>query len=172
MSIYQRYELLEIVHDGPVKTFAARQIQTGQTVAIHLLIDPSPDSQELLKKVRALTDPSRKELLEFGDHDGTIYVVTTEWKRMITFPEWVNAAAGASPGGDRFAKAGNWRIPVSEFGRKVEPGAGSPAPPEPNASTAAGRPAPARATAPGSDCSGRVHPNVRSCQADGISAGG
>ncbi len=131
MSIYQRYELLEIVHDGQVKTFAARQIQTGQIVAVHLLIDPSLDSQELLKKVRALTDPARKELLEFGDHDGTIYVVTTEWKRMVTFPDWVNSVATTAPAGDRFAKAGNWRIPVSEFGRKVEPAAGSPAPPEP-----------------------------------------
>ena len=60
MSIYQRYELLDIVHDGAVKTFAARQIQTGQTVAVHLLIGPSIDSQELLNKVRALTDPHER----------------------------------------------------------------------------------------------------------------
>ena len=132
MGIYQRYELLDIVHDGPVKTFAARQIQTGQTVAVHLLIGPSIDSQELLNKVRGLSDPARKELVEFGDHEGTLYVVTTEWKRMVTFTEWVNAVATSpAPTGDKFAKAGNWRIPVSEFGRKMEPAAGSPAPPDP-----------------------------------------
>ena len=36
MSFYERYELLEIVSDGPVKTFSARQVQTGQNVAVHL----------------------------------------------------------------------------------------------------------------------------------------
>ena len=62
-----------------------------------------------------------------------------EWKRMVNFPDWLNAVAGpahpatgaAAPTTDRFAKAGNWRIPVSEFGRKMDPVAGTPAPPEP-----------------------------------------
>ena len=138
MSIYERYELLDIVNDGPVKTFRAREIQTGQIVAVHLLL-PLSDPQGILQKVRLLTDPARQELREFGDHEGTSYVVTNEWKRMVNFPDWLNAVAGPptpppapqAPTTDRFAKAGNWRIPVSEFGRKMDQVAGTPAPPEP-----------------------------------------
>src|SRR5690606_31469157 len=107
----------------------ARRIQTGETVAVHLLIGASIEPQTLINKVRNLTGPARKELLEFGEHEGTPYVVTTEWKRTVAFPEWVSAVTPT--GSDRFAKAGNWRIPVSEFGRKMEPGVGTPAPPEP-----------------------------------------
>ena len=33
MSIYDRYELLGVVHEGAVKTFAGRVIQTGQIEA-------------------------------------------------------------------------------------------------------------------------------------------
>ncbi len=51
MSIYERYELLDIVNDGPVKTFRAREIQTGQIVAVHLLL-PLSDPQGILQKVR------------------------------------------------------------------------------------------------------------------------
>src|SRR5438876_1134476 len=127
MSIYERYELLGIVNEGPVKTFSARQIQSGQPVAVHLLIAYT-DPQNLMQKVRALPDPARCDVIEFGDHEGTPYVVTTEWRRMVTFPEWVHAVSMSSgapaaaaapppvPTSDRFAKAGNWRIPVSEFG--------------------------------------------------------
>ena len=91
MSIYERYELLNIVHDGPVKTFSARQIQTGQIVAVHLLVNPAAEAQLLMQKVRALPHEVRAELIEFGDHEGTPYVVTTEWRRMVSFPEWLNA---------------------------------------------------------------------------------
>src|SRR5688572_3235432 len=120
MSFYERYELLEILNDGPIKTFSARQVQTGLHVAVHLLIGPITHHEILINKVRNLVDPARKEILEVGDNDGTAYVVTTEWKRMVTFAEWLNAVAAPpapSPQSDRFAKAGNWRIPVSEFGR-------------------------------------------------------
>ena len=145
MSIYERYELLELVNDGPVKTFRARQVQTGQIVAIHLLL-PASNPQSIIQKVRTLTDPARRELLEFGDHEGTWFVVSNEWKRMMSFTEWLSAVAppqaSAAPpappqsetpgaGADRFSKAGNWRIPVSEFGRKMDPISGTPAPPEP-----------------------------------------
>src|SRR3954468_20642677 len=122
MSIYERYELLNIVNEGPVKTFRARQIQTGQDVAVHLLVGPSIDPQTVVTRVRALEDPARKELIEYGDHEGTHYVVTTEWKRMMGFLDWLDAVAAAppqAPPGERFGKAGSWRIPVSEFGRKV-----------------------------------------------------
>ena len=142
MSIYERYELLEIVNDGPVKTFRARQIQTGQIVAVHLLIAPRVIRKEFLKKCVLLTDPARKELLEFGDHEGTAHM----WSRM-SGNGWLifrlvecgcrsahSATGAAAPTTDRFAKAGNWRIPVSEFGRKMEPVAGTPAPPEPQTS--------------------------------------
>jgi len=139
MSFYERYELLEILNDGPIKTFSARQLQTGQHVAVHLLIGPNTQHEILINKVRNLVEPARKEVLEVGENQGTAYIVTTEWKRMVTFPEWLNAvAAPAAPSptesptqSDRFAKAGNWRIPVSEFGRKMEPSIGTPAPPEP-----------------------------------------
>lgn len=126
MSFYQRYELLDVLNDGAVKTFRARQVQSGQIVAVHVLIGPQ---QSLLNKVKNLAGPAREELLEIGENEGTAFVVTPAWNRMVTFEEWVSATA---PAGDRFTKAGNWRIPVTEFGRKSEPAAGSPAPPEPN----------------------------------------
>ena len=61
----------------------------------------------------------------------------TEWLSAVAPPQ-ASAAPPAPPqsetpgaGADRFSKAGNWRIPVSEFGRKMDPISGTPAPPEP-----------------------------------------
>src|SRR5688500_17347264 len=96
MSIYEKYELLGVVVDGPIKTFAARQAQGGREVAVHLLLGAANQHRSLIDSVRNLPEPARSEVLEMGVHEGTAYVVTTPWKRMVGFAEWVAASAPAA----------------------------------------------------------------------------
>lgn len=64
MSFADRFELFELLREGEVQTFRARERATGRDVEIHLSASP-----ELLAKLESVIDR--------GSHDGKVYVVTT-----------------------------------------------------------------------------------------------
>src|SRR5688572_33445805 len=100
MSFYTRYEMMDILQDGPVKTFSARQNATGRTVAVHLFLTRTPETTSLFQQVRNVGDPQGAEILEIGEHEGTPFVVTTEWQRRQSFADWL-AGADAPQGAER-----------------------------------------------------------------------
>ena len=132
MSLYDKYELLEVERDGAVKTFRARQIATGRVVSTHLLLGSV--SGAVLDAARQVSASAGTEIMEIGEHEGTAYVVTPAWSRPEGFAEWV-LAAGASqndlkkdPGS--IAKAVSWRVPTEAFKSKTaEPPPRPPAEP-------------------------------------------
>src|SRR6476660_984007 len=94
LSLYERYELLDLNRDRGVKTFEAREIATGRPVKVHLFVHPSaPLQAALLKAIDKLPDDQRQRIVERGKHEGTPYVVTD---RLIDYPglsEWVQAVS-------------------------------------------------------------------------------
>ena len=60
MSLYERYELLDLNRDDGVKTFEAREIATGRPVKVHLFVRPSaPLQAALLKAIDHLSETDR-----------------------------------------------------------------------------------------------------------------
>ena len=103
MSLYERYELLDLNRDIGVKTFEAREIATGRPVKVHLFVHPSaPLQAALLKAIDKLPDEQMRRIVERGIYEGTPYVVTD---RLVEYPglsEWVQAVKhSAKPARDQ-----------------------------------------------------------------------
>ena len=94
MSLYERYELLDLDRDMGVKTFEAREIATGRPVKLHLFVHPSaPMQAALLKAIDKLPDEQRQRIIERGKHEHTPYVVTDRLSGYAGLSEWVQAVA-------------------------------------------------------------------------------
>ena len=118
MSFYDRYELLDLARDEEIKTFTARQRDTGRTVSVHLLVGGRAKHPALMDRLEQLPEHARAEILESGEHEGTAFAVTDPWLRTESFQEWILTAKAPQIRGDQFAKAGSWRVPTAEFGKK------------------------------------------------------
>ena len=102
MGLYKKYELLEVLHDDGVKTFRARENETGRLVEAHLFLGQAGNSAppvELLDQVRNLPHDSRMHVVEVGEQMGTPYVVTLPLDGFRCFREWLGAKAVAAPKG-------------------------------------------------------------------------
>jgi hypothetical protein len=92
LSLYERYELLDLCGDIGVKTFEAREIATGRPVKVHLFVHPSaPLQSALLKAIDKLPDEQRQRIVERGKHERTPYVVTDRLTDYAGLSEWVQA---------------------------------------------------------------------------------
>ncbi len=114
MSLYERYELLDLNRDDGVKTFEAREIATGRPVKVHLFVRPAaPLQAALLKAIDQLSEIDRQRIVERGKHEGTPYVVTD---RLVDYPglsEWVQAASHlnkSKPAKPALETAGAWKV--------------------------------------------------------------
>lgn len=114
MSLYERYELLDLNRDDGVKTFEAREIATGRPVKVHLFVRPSaPLQAALLKAIEHLSESDRERIVERGKHEGTPYVVTDRLADYPGLSEWVQAASHKNK--SKAAKpvletAGAWKV--------------------------------------------------------------
>jgi hypothetical protein len=94
VSLYERYELLDLCGDIGVKTFEAREIATGRPVKVHLFVHPSaPLQAALLKAIDKLPDEQRQRIVERGKHEHTPYVVTDRLTDYAGLSEWLQAVA-------------------------------------------------------------------------------
>lgn len=136
MSLYERYELLDLSRDIGVKTFEAREIATGRPVKVHLFVHPSaPLQAALLKAIDKLPDDQRQRIVERGKHEGTPYVVTD---RLIDYPglsEWVQSVShSAKPAKPVLETAGAWKLPAAPLApAPIAPAESSPPPSAPAA---------------------------------------
>lgn len=102
MSFNQKYDLLDLRQsDESIKTYEGRDRATGQPVEIHLFwMTHSLEAKALLKKV--VTLPKSGRLIEFGDHEGTPWVVTRPLDGYKDVRDWIvsesrGGGAGAPP---------------------------------------------------------------------------
>jgi hypothetical protein len=97
VSLYERYELLDLNRDMGVKTFEARELATGRPVKVHLFVHPSaPLQAALLQAIDKLPDEQRQRIIERGKHEHTPYVVTDRLSDYAGLSEWVQAVAHSS----------------------------------------------------------------------------
>ncbi len=130
MSLYERYELLDLNRDIGVKTFDAREIATGRPVRVHLFVKPSaPLQAALLKAIDRLPDEQRQRILDQGKHEGTPYVVTDRLADYPGLTEWVQAAAHSpKPAKPLLETAGAWKVPATPVApAPAAPAASAPA---------------------------------------------
>src|SRR5579883_3407985 len=118
MSFYQRYELLELVKDDGIKTFTARQNATGQTVMVHLFVNPhTPEMQSLLQQIPRLSPGDQQLVVEAGDNQGTPYLVTKHLPN-LNIRQFLSPAAAPPPSAP--AAAAPHRDMTAEFRRLAE----------------------------------------------------
>ncbi|MCZ2075151.1 MAG: hypothetical protein LC130_09155, partial [Bryobacterales bacterium] len=132
MSFYKKYELLELVRDDGIKTFAAREIRTGMPVQVHLFTGVSPAESDLLwSQLDAIPLERRRGLFAQAAYEGTRYVVTESLISPENLRTWVSArttlAQAPSASEDVLVKAGSWKIPSALLEKKPE---SQPAPTE------------------------------------------
>lgn len=134
MSLYERYELLDLNRDIGVKTFEAREIATGRPVKVHLFVHPSaPLQAALLKAIDKLPDDQLQRIVERGKHEGTPYVVTDRLADYPGLSEWVQAAGHSpNPAKPLLETAGAWKLPAAPLKPPpITPEASAPAPSAP-----------------------------------------
>jgi len=67
VSLYERFELLDLDRDDGVKTFEGREISTGRPVKVHLFVHAdAPIQVALLKAINRLPDSERSRIIERG----------------------------------------------------------------------------------------------------------
>ena len=97
VSLYERYELLDLNRDLGVKTFEAREIATGRPVKVHLFEHRSaPLQAALLRAIDKVPDEQRLHIIERGKHERTPYVVTDRLTGFAGLSEWVQAVTHSS----------------------------------------------------------------------------
>ena len=114
MSLLEHFELLDLLREGPVRTFRARERSTGRAVEAHLFTP----SAELLSGLDRLRESQRSAVIDRGSHEGGVYVVTTPLGS--AFLDWLGAPATLD-------SAGAWRI-KPQGTSMAEPGAQQPPP--------------------------------------------
>jgi hypothetical protein len=98
MSFHTKYELEQLVSDGPTKTFRARQVSSGAEVFLHLLDKSGEDSDPsaVIGKVRdlqSLFEGTIEEgvILEVGDDPGSPYVATRLLESFDNLESWLDS---------------------------------------------------------------------------------
>lgn len=103
MSFYHRYELVKLVNNGDPKSFEAREIQTGQSVLLHLWsMGGDSSSASLLVRMRSLASQQPAavagRLIEVQESAQPPYAVTALESGFVSLESWLGSfAATAQP---------------------------------------------------------------------------
>jgi hypothetical protein len=117
MSFDERYQLLELSGDEGVKTFIAREVSTGKKVTAFLFVAEQAHLQaELLGRLRVADRLQLPELIEIGDNQGTVYVITQPGVSFAALKDRASPLKSSTPAhaeqhAGEFSRAGIWRVP-------------------------------------------------------------
>src|SRR5450759_3849599 len=116
MNFHEKYELLNLIRDDGVKTFAARNRATRDTLTVHVFPGNQLEANaDLLARVRMLIEAGNSVLIEFSELEGMLCVVTHTSPGVVRLCEWafLQPADGSlpPPGPARFAQVGTWHVP-------------------------------------------------------------
>ena len=126
MDFSQKYDLIELLPGEGVQSYRARQTNTGRDVTVHLLMGggKTPENEGFLVRLRAMQPQSMAKLIEVGEYQGAMFVVTVAppYQRL---DEWLAEQDRAAVAAKEFGKAGIWKRP--DVGSLAPP----PPPPRP-----------------------------------------
>src|SRR3982750_499699 len=98
MDFTQKYQLIELLPGEGVESYRARQTNTGRDVTVHLLIGGKqvPSNEAFLVRLRGMHPQSMARLIEVGEHQGNMFVVTVAppYQR---FAEWLGKQGKGVP---------------------------------------------------------------------------
>jgi hypothetical protein len=129
MDFNNKYALLDVIPGDGASSYRGRQLASGRDVTVHLLRGAPAENDSLLSRIRALQPESLREVVEIGEQDGTVYLVTAAPPhRHIS--EWLSEqehAPSAEPGEfTRFFQPNSFQPPAGsspgEFTRLFAPG--------------------------------------------------
>jgi len=127
MSLFAELETLDLVRDGPTKTFRARHVPTGREVFLHLLNDSGDASKRFLEQLKdEVGGPGRTPVLEAGESGGSSYVVTEVLDDFTSFEAWrENRSQANSPDAllsriREHLEGGRYEQAVQEAGRAAQ----------------------------------------------------
>ena len=110
MPLTDRFQLFDLKRDEGARSFEAREIATGRPVLVHLFADrTSPLNRALLAKMETLPPQERARIIDRGEHEGGVYIVTDRLAEYPGLREWLSQK---DP--DRakdLSVAGAWQVP-------------------------------------------------------------
>ena len=162
MEFSQKYNLIELLPGEGVQSYRARQTNTGRDVTVHLLVGgKTPENEGFLVRLRAMQPQSMAKLIEVGEYQGAMFVVTVAPPHQ-RLDEWLAEQDRAAAAVKEFGKAGIWKRP--EVGSLAPP----PPPPSPRKGagarrvhetvSAAGRTVIGHRAVPGDECANSGRP--------------
>ncbi|HEY7388976.1 MAG TPA: hypothetical protein VH640_10745 [Bryobacteraceae bacterium] len=113
MDLDKKYALIESIPGQGASSYRGRQIESGRDVTVHLVRGGRAENENLLSRIRTLPPESLRQVIEVGEQEGTLYLVTTAPPHRH-FSEWL-------PEQERVTSAG-----PGEFTRFFEPNALQP----------------------------------------------
>ena len=130
MDFKNKYALLDLIPGDEASSYRGRQLASGRDVTVHLLCGAPAENDRLLSRIRALPPESLRQVVEIGEQDGTVYLVTAAPPhRQIS--EWLSEqehAPAAEPGEfTQFFQPDSFQRPAGanstgEFTRLFAPG--------------------------------------------------
>jgi hypothetical protein len=109
VALTDRFQLFDLRRDEGARTFEAREIATGRPVLVHLFGDcTAPLNRALLTKLDALPEHERRRIIERGEHEGGVYVVTDRLVEYAGLREWLEQKPADAPKSLESASA--WRM--------------------------------------------------------------
>jgi hypothetical protein len=121
MDFQGRYEIQEILTDGEARTFKALQTSTGRSVLLHQLwVERTPPNQPDLASLvfgflRHATADEMKILVDMGEEDGRVFVVTEDLPVFQDLRQWLQSRTGTPEA------AGKTGVPKSAASRDAGP---------------------------------------------------
>ncbi len=92
MPFTDRFQLLDLKRDEGARTYEAREIATGRPVYVHVFADCyAPLNRALLAKLDTLPEEERHRILDRGELDVGVYVVTDRLAEYPGLREWLKA---------------------------------------------------------------------------------
>jgi len=76
MDLDKKYTLLESIPGHGASSFRGRQLASGREVTVHLVSGERAQREALLLRIRALPPESLGQVVEVGEQEGTLYLVT------------------------------------------------------------------------------------------------
>lgn len=90
MSFNEKYELLVPLRDDGIKTFVARDVNSGRALEVHLFLSGrTAESTALVERLNTLPAEARALVLEIGEHNDIPYVVTDMLPKRQSLRDWV-----------------------------------------------------------------------------------
>ncbi len=97
MSFLDKYELGELISEGEARTSKARELSSGREVMVHELPTGADRTRgaDLLRMIhrylRSIPPKARNPILELGEHEGRMYLVTEAIPGLSSLRTWLEA---------------------------------------------------------------------------------